>query len=99
LCQVKKCDVHNRVTRCQPTPQELAHRKKEALAKRVKTVARPHPRSHPQEAAGCGLAARLGDGRPSGVWAMSTTAVFPSSSRGNRRKSKPSWGAQTESSS
>jgi hypothetical protein len=32
LCQAEKCDVHNRVTRYQPTPQEQAQRKKEALA-------------------------------------------------------------------
>src|SRR5260370_14016980 len=28
------------------------------------TVASPHPRSHPQEAAGCSAPARLGNGRP-----------------------------------
>src|SRR5438067_8828066 len=35
LCHAEKCDVHNRVTRYQPTPQEQAQRKKEALAERV----------------------------------------------------------------
>jgi hypothetical protein len=40
LCQAEKCDVHNRVTRYQPTPQELAQRKKEALAERVGKMAR-----------------------------------------------------------
>jgi hypothetical protein len=35
LCQTEKCEVHNRVTRYQPTPQERAQRKKEALAERV----------------------------------------------------------------
>ncbi len=35
LCQTEKCEVHNRVTRYQPTPQEQAQRKKEALAERV----------------------------------------------------------------
>src|SRR5260370_39920736 len=29
VCQTEKCDVHNRVTRYQPTPQEQAQRKKE----------------------------------------------------------------------
>ena len=28
LCQTEKCDVHNRVTRYQPTPQEQAQRKR-----------------------------------------------------------------------
>jgi hypothetical protein len=36
----QKCDVHNRVTRYQPTPQEQAHRKKEALAERVEKLSR-----------------------------------------------------------
>jgi len=27
-CQTEKCDVHNRVTRYQPTPQEKAQRKR-----------------------------------------------------------------------
>jgi ParB family chromosome partitioning protein len=40
LCQAEKCDVHNRVTRFQPTPQEQAQRKKEALAERVEKQSR-----------------------------------------------------------
>jgi ParB family transcriptional regulator, chromosome partitioning protein len=40
LCQAEKCDVHNRVARYQPTPQELAQRKKEALAERVEKLSR-----------------------------------------------------------
>ena len=40
LCQSDKCDVHNRVTRYQPTPQEQAQRKTEALAERVEKVSR-----------------------------------------------------------
>ncbi len=40
LCQTEKCEVHNRVTRYQPTPQELAQRKKEALAERVEKLSR-----------------------------------------------------------
>lgn len=40
LCQAEKCEVHNRVTRYQPTPQELAHRKKDALAERVEKLSR-----------------------------------------------------------
>jgi len=35
-----------------------------ACRARRETVASPHPRSHPQEATGCSLPARLGDGRP-----------------------------------
>src|SRR5436305_5875136 len=40
LCQTEKCDVHNRVTRYQPTPQEQAQRKKEALAEHVEKLSR-----------------------------------------------------------
>jgi ParB family chromosome partitioning protein len=40
LCQTEKCDVHNRVTRYQSTPQEQAQRKKEALAERVEKLSR-----------------------------------------------------------
>jgi ParB family transcriptional regulator, chromosome partitioning protein len=40
LCLTEKCDVHNRVTRYQPTPQEQAQRKKEALAERVEKQSR-----------------------------------------------------------
>ena len=40
LCQAEKCEVHNRVTRYQPKPQELAHRRKEALAERVEKLSR-----------------------------------------------------------
>src|SRR5438067_8996630 len=40
LCQTEKCDVHNRVTRYQATPQEQAQRKKEALAERVEKLSR-----------------------------------------------------------
>ncbi len=40
LCQTEKCEVHNRVTRYQPTPQEQAQRKREALAERVEKLSR-----------------------------------------------------------
>ena len=40
LCQTEKCEVHNRVTRYQPTPQEQTQRKKEALAERVEKQSR-----------------------------------------------------------
>src|SRR5713226_2132167 len=40
LCLTEKCDVHNRVTRYQPTPQEQSQRKKEALAERVEKQSR-----------------------------------------------------------
>src|SRR5467141_1871065 len=40
LCQTEQCDVHNSVTRYQPTPQEQAQRKKEALAERVEKLSR-----------------------------------------------------------
>ncbi len=42
LCLTEKCHVHNRVTRYQPTPQEQAQRKKEALAERVEKLSRVH---------------------------------------------------------
>jgi hypothetical protein len=40
LCQAEKCDVHNRVTRYHPTPEEQAQRKKETLAERVEKLSR-----------------------------------------------------------
>jgi hypothetical protein len=40
LCQTEKCDVHNRVSRYQPTPPEQAQRKKEVLAERVEKIKR-----------------------------------------------------------
>jgi hypothetical protein len=40
LCQTEKCEVHNHVARYQPTPQEQAQRKKEALAERVEKLSR-----------------------------------------------------------
>src|SRR5215470_4997725 len=40
LCQTEKCEVHNHVTRYQPTPQEQAQRKKVALAERVEKLSR-----------------------------------------------------------
>jgi len=40
LCQAEKCEVHNRVTRYQPTPQQQAQRKREALAERVEKLSR-----------------------------------------------------------
>jgi hypothetical protein len=40
LCQTEKCDVHNRVTRYQPTMQEKAKRKKKALAERIEKQSR-----------------------------------------------------------
>ena len=47
LCQADQCEVHNRMTRYQPTPQEQAQRKKEAFAERGEAVASAHSRSHP----------------------------------------------------
>jgi len=77
LCQAEKCDVHNRLTRYQPTPrkrlngsgfqglylQTLKNQGSTCRARR-EAVASTHPRSHPQEAARCSQSARLGDGRP-----------------------------------
>src|SRR5204863_7756080 len=60
LCQIEKCDVHNRVTRYQPTPQEQANgsgfqglylqtltNQRSACGACRETVASPHPQSHP----------------------------------------------------
>src|SRR5713226_9141230 len=40
LCQTEECDVHSRVTRYEPTPQEQARRRKEAPGERVETLSR-----------------------------------------------------------
>jgi len=98
LCQTEKCDVHNRVTRYQPTPQEQAQRKKEALAERVEKLSRvrvlaairkklPDALSRPDlEMVALDYFQRLGHDnhrRLSKLYAW------------EEKKSKTSWGAQT----
>jgi len=98
LCQIEKCDVHNRVTRYQPTPQEQAQRKKEALAERVEKLSRvrileairkklPDALSQPDlEMVALDYFRRLGHDnhrRLSKLYAW------------EEKKSKTSWGAQT----
>src|SRR5438046_1255922 len=98
LCQAEKCDVHNRVTRYQPTPQELAQRKKEALAEHVEKLSRvrileairkklPDTLSRPDlEMVALDYFRRLGHDnhrRLSKLYAW------------EEKKSKTSWGAQT----
>ena len=98
LCQAEKCDVHNRVTRYQPTPQEQAQRKKEALAERVEKLSRvrileairkklPDALSRPDlEMVALDYFRRLGHDnhrRLSKLYAW------------EEKKSKASWGAQT----
>lgn len=98
LCQTEKCDVHNRVTRYQPTPQEQAQRKKEALAERVEKLSRvrvleairkklPEVLSRPDlEMVALDYFRRLGHDnhrRLSKLYAW------------EEKKSKTSWGAQT----
>lgn len=98
LCQAEKCDVHNRVTRYQPTPQELAQRKKEAFAERVEKLSRvrifeairkklPDVFSRPDlEMVALDYFRRLGHDnhhRLSKLYAW------------EEKKSKTSWGAQT----
>jgi ParB family transcriptional regulator, chromosome partitioning protein len=98
LCQAEKCEVHNRVTRYQPTPQELARRKKEALAERVEKLSRvrileairkklPDALSRPDlEMVAVDYFRRLGHDnhrRLSKLYAW------------EEKKSKTSWGAQT----
>jgi ParB family chromosome partitioning protein len=98
LCQTEKCEVHNRVTHYQPTPQEQAQRKKEALAERVEKLSRvrvleairkklPDALSRPDlEMVALDYFRRLGhdnDRRISKLYAW------------EEKKSKTSWGAQT----
>src|SRR5260370_7211480 len=40
LCQAEKCEVHNRVTRYQPTPQDQAQPKNDALTDHVENLSR-----------------------------------------------------------
>jgi hypothetical protein len=98
ICHIEKCDVHNRVTRYQPTPQEQAQRKKEALAERVEKLSRvriieairkklPDALSRPDlEMVALDYFRRLGHDnhrRLSKLYAWEET------------KSKTSWGAET----
>ena len=98
LCQTEKCDVHDRVTRYQPTPQEQAQRKKEALGERVEKLSRvrileairkklPDVLSRPDlEMVALDYFRRLGHDnhrRLSKLYAW------------EEKKSKTSWGAQT----
>jgi hypothetical protein len=98
LCQAEKCEVHNRVTRYQPTPQEQAQRKKEAVAERVEKLSRvrvleairkklPDVLSRPDlEMVALDYYRRLGHDnhrRLSKLYAW------------EEKKSKTSWGAQT----
>jgi ParB family transcriptional regulator, chromosome partitioning protein len=98
VCQTEKCDVHNRVTRYQPTPQEQAQRKKEALTERVEKLSRvrileavrkklPDALSRPDlEMVALDYFRRLGHDnhrRLSKLYAW------------EEKKSKTSWGAQT----
>jgi len=98
LCQAEKCNVHNRVTRYQPTPQEQAERKKEAVAERVEKLSRvrileairkklPEALSRPDlEMVALDYFRRLGHDnhrRLSKLYAW------------EEKKSKTSWGAQT----
>jgi ParB family chromosome partitioning protein len=98
LCQTEKCNVHNRVTRYQPTPQEQVQRKKEALAERVEKLSRvrvleairkklPDVLSRPDlEMVALDYFRRLGHDnhrRLSKLYAW------------EEKKSKTSWGAQT----
>ena len=98
LCQTEKCEVHNRVTRYQPTPQEQAQRKREALAERVEKLSRvrileairkklPDALSRPDlEMVALDYFRRLGHDnhrRLSNLYAW------------EEKKSKTSWGAET----
>lgn len=98
LCQTEKCDVHNRLTHYQPTPQELAQRKKKALAERVEKLSRvrileairkklPDALSRPDlEMVALDYFRRLGHDNHR---RLSKLYVW------EEKKSKTSWGAQT----
>jgi ParB family transcriptional regulator, chromosome partitioning protein len=98
LCQAEKCDVHNRVTRYQPTPQEKAKRKNEALAERVEKLSRvrileairkklPDVLSRPDlEMVALDYFRRLGHDNHRRLFKLYTW---------EEKKSKTSWGAQT----
>jgi ParB family chromosome partitioning protein len=98
ICQTEKCEVHNRVTRYEPTPKEQAQRKKEVLAERVEKLSRarildtirkklPDVLSRPDlEMVALDYFRRLGHDnhrRLSKLYAW------------EEKKSKTSWGAQT----
>jgi len=98
LCQTEKCAVHNHVTRYQPTPQERAQRKKEALAERVEKQSRvrildairkklPDALSRPDlEMVALDYFRRLGHDNHRRLSKLYTW---------EEKKSKTSWGAQT----
>jgi ParB family transcriptional regulator, chromosome partitioning protein len=98
ICQTEKCEVHNRVTRYQPTPQERAQRKKEALAERVEKQSRvrifeairkklPDALSRPDlEMVALDYFRRLGHDNHRRLSKLYTW---------DEKKSKTSWGAQT----
>src|SRR5213080_1514862 len=98
LCQTEKCDVHNRVTRYQPTPQEQPQRKKEALAERAEKLSRvrileairkklPDVFSRPDlEMVALDYFRRLGHHNHRGLSKLYTW---------EEKKNKTAWGAQT----
>jgi len=98
LCQAEKCEVHNLVTRYQPTPQEVAQRKKEPLAERVEKLSRvrvletirkklPDALSRPDlEMVALDYFRRLGHDNHRRLFKLYAC---------EEKKSKTSWGAQT----
>src|SRR6266576_3787934 len=105
LCQTENCDVHNRVTRYQPTPQEQAQRKRvsgfvlanpEKSWRHLRNASRSS-RAYPSwtpSGKSCGtspreLTLKWSASTTSGAWATTTIAVFPSSTHGKRRRAKP----------
>ena len=98
LCQAEKCDVHNRVTRYQPTTQEQTQRKKEVIAERVEKVSRVRILE--------AIRKKLPDVLSRPDLEMVALDYFRRSGHDNHRrlsklnaweekKSKTSWGAQT----
>src|SRR5438094_1659282 len=98
LCQTEKCEVHNRVTRYQPTPQEQAQRKREALAERVEKLSRVRVLE--------AIRKKLPDALSRPDWEMVALDYFRRLGHDNHRrlsklyaweekKSKTSWGAES----
>src|SRR5438046_714166 len=98
LCEAEKCDVHNRLTRYQATPQEQAQRKKEVLAERVEKQSRVRVLE--------AIRKKLPDALPRPDLEMVAFDYFRRLGHDNHRrlsklyaweekKSKTSWGAQT----
>ena len=105
LCQTEKCDVHNRVTRYQPTPQEQPQRKRvsgfvlanpDKSRKRLPSASRSSrgfasskPSARSYPILSPGQTWRWSHSITSGAWATTIIAVSPSSTHGRRKRARP----------